>query len=273
MRTLAGRTIVITGGSRGIGEAIAIRAGQDGANVVLMAKTVEPHPSLPGTLLTAAEAVEKAGGTCLPLQVDVRFEDQVRTAVEQAVQRFGRIDILVNNASAIFLARTEDTPVKRWDLMQQVNVRATFLATQACLPHLRRSDNPHVLVMAPPPRLEPAWFGAHLPYTLSKYGMSLCVLGWAEEFRHEGIGVNALWPRWSVGTAAVRNVLGGDDAIRQSRLPAIMADASWAILTREARSCTGNFFLDEDVLREEGVTDFGKYAVEPGQPLLEDLFV
>ena len=273
MRTLAGRTIVITGGSRGIGEAIAIRAGRDGANVVLLAKTVEPQPTLPGTLFTAAEAVEKAGGKALPIAVDVRFEDQVHGAIDQAVKAFGRIDILVNNASAIFLARTEDTPMKRFDLMQQVNVRGTFLTTQACLPHLRASDNPHVLVMSPPPRLEPAWFGAHLPYTLSKFGMSLCVLGWAEEFRREGIAFNGLWPRWSVATAAVRNVLGGDHGVRQSRVPAVMADAAWAILTREARATTGNFFIDEEVLLEEGETDFEKYAVEPGQPLLEDLFV
>ncbi len=273
MRTLKGRTLVITGASRGIGEAIAVRAGRDGANVVLLAKTVDPHPALPGTLATAAEAVEKAGGRALPIAVDVRFEDQVRGAVEQAVAAFGGIDVLVNNASAIFLARTEDTPLKRWDLMHQVNARATFLCTQACLPHLRKSGNPHVLAMSPPPRLEPAWFGAHIAYTLSKYGMSLLVLGWAEEFRHEGIAFNTLWPRWSVATSAVRNVLGGDDAIRQSVRPEMMADAAWAILTREARTTTGRFFIDEDVLREEGETDFARYAVEPGQPLLEDLFV
>jgi citronellol/citronellal dehydrogenase len=273
MRTLKDKTIVITGGSRGIGEAIALRAARDGANVALLAKTLEPHPSLPGTLLTEADAVEKAGGKALPLQVDVRFEDQIRAAIDQTVQVFGGIDILVNNASAIFLARTEDTPVKRWDLMNQVNARATFLMTQACLPHLRHSSNPHVLVMSPPPRLEPAWFGAHLPYTLSKYAMSLCVLGWAEEFRHEGIGVNALWPRWSVATAAVRNVLGGDESLKQSCLPTIMADAAWSIVTRKSRECTGNFFIDDDVLMAEGETDFAKYAVEPGNALLEDLFV
>lgn len=273
MGSLQGRTLVITGGSRGIGLAIAVRAARDGANVALLAKTVDPDPRLPGTLSTAAAEVEAAGGTALAIPCDIRFEDQVRAAIDRVAERFGAIDTLVNNASAIFLAGTEFTPMKKFDLIHQVNVRGTFLCTQACLPHLRRAANPHVLVMAPPPSLDPHWWAQHLPYSLGKYGMSFCVLGMAEEFREDGVAVNALWPQTHIATAAVQNLLGGEESVRHSRKPAIVADAAHAVLSRPARGCTGNFFIDEDVLRQEGVTDFDRYAVEPGVELYRDLFL
>lgn len=271
--TLEGRTLFITGASRGIGKAIALRAARDGANVVVAAKTTEPHPKLPGTIHTAAEEIEKAGGSALAVRTDIRFEDQVEEAISKGAEAFGGIDILVNNASAIFLAGTADTPMKRFDLMQQVNVRAAFLCSKLCLPWLKRSDHPHILSLAPPPRLEPRWFAPHLAYTLSKYGMSLCVLGMAEELREHGIGVNALWPRTTIDTAAVRNLLGGEEMARRSRTPAIVADAAHAILRRDPKECTGNFFTDEEVLREEGVEDLGGYAVDPEADLQDDLFV
>ena len=273
MASLEGRTLFITGGSRGIGKAIALRAAADHACVVIAAKTAEPHPKLPGTIYTAAEEIERAGGRALPLVVDVRREDQIQAAVEAAVRTFGGIDILVNNASAIFLAGVAETPMKRFDLMYQINVRGTFAATQACLPHLKKSPNPHVLVLSPPLKLEPQWFASHLAYTLSKYGMSMCVLGMAEEFRPFGIAVNALWPRTVIDTAAVQNLLGGEDTARRGRKPEIMADAAYAILTRDSRKTTGNFFVDEEVLRSEGVTDFSRYAVTPGADLIQDLFL
>jgi len=273
MTTLKGKTLFITGGSRGIGKAIALRAARDGANVVVASKTTEPHPKLPGTIHTAAREIEQAGGRALPLVMDVRFEQQVQAAVSEAAAVFGGIDILVNNASAIFLASTADTPMKRFDLMHQINVRGTFLTTQACLPHLKRAANPHVLVLSPPPRLEKSWFAQHLAYTLSKFGMSLCVMGMAEEFRTDGIAVNALWPGTIIATAAVHNVLGGENAVRRSRKPDIMADAAHAILTRDSRTCTGNFFVDERVLAEAGVTDLSPYAMEPGQEPIPDLFL
>ena len=273
MADLKGKTLFITGGSRGIGKAIGLRAARDGANVVIAAKTAEPHPKLPGTIYTAAEEIELAGGQALPLILDIRFESQIRVAVEKTVEAFGGIDILVNNASAIFLAGTADTPMKRFDLMHQVNVRGTFAASQVCLPHLKRAENPHILVLSPPPKLEPRWFANHLAYTLSKYGMSMCVLGMAEEFRGDGIGVNALWPRTTIATAAVHNVLGGEGWMRKSRKPEIMADAAHAILVRNSREVTGNFFVDDEVLASAGVEDLDVYAVEPGAELIQDLFL
>lgn len=275
--SLSGKTLFITGASRGIGEAIAVRAARDGANVVIAAKTTEPHPKLPGTIHTAAQKVEDAGGRALALKVDARDEDRVAEAVEETVDRFGGIDIVVNNASAIFLADTANTPMKRYDLMQDVNTRATFCVTQAALPHLRESASagrdPHILVMSPPLNLDPKWFGGHVAYTISKYGMSMCVMGWAEEFADEGIAANALWPRTTIATAAVQNLLGGDDMINASREPAIVADAAHAILTRPSAECTGHFFIDEEVLEEEGVTDFESYAVNPDADLMPDLFL
>ncbi|MCG5053036.1 MAG: NAD(P)-dependent oxidoreductase [Myxococcales bacterium] len=272
-RSLRGKTLFITGASRGIGLAIGLRAAQDGANVVVAAKTTEAHPKLPGTIYTAAAAIEAAGGHALPVILDVRDEAQIASAVKAAVDTFGGIDILVNNASAISLGRTPETPLKRFDLMHTINVRGTYACTQACLPHLARAENPHVLMMSPPLHLEPRHFGPHVAYSLSKFGMSLCVLGFAEEFRARGIGVNALWPRTTIATAAVRNLLGGDEAIKGSRHPAIVADAAHAIFLREGRTCTGNFFIDEDVLREAGVDDFASYAVDPTADLLPDLFL
>ena len=273
MADLKRKTLFITGASRGIGLAIALRAARDGANVIVAAKTTEPHPRLPGTIYTAAEEIEKAGGQALPAAVDIRDEGQIARAVEEGVARFGGIDILVNNASAISLTGTLQTPLKRFDLMHQINTRGTFACSQACLPHLLRAANPHILNLSPPLSMKPKWFGPHLAYTMAKYGMSLCVLGMAEEFREEGVAVNALWPRTIIGTAAVRNLLGGEESIRASRTPEILADAAHVILTRDSRSCTGNFFIDEDVLGSAGVTDLSKYAVAPGADLMVDLFV
>ena len=273
MADLKGKTLFITGASRGIGLAIALRAARDGANVIVAAKTTEPHPKLPGTIFTAAEEIEKAGGRALPIAVDVREEAQVERAVEEGVARFGGIDILVNNASAISLTGTLHTSMKRFDLMHQINTRGTFVCSRACLPQLLKAKNPHILNLSPPLTLKPSWFGPHLAYTMAKYGMSLCVLGMAEEFREEGVAVNALWPRTIIATAAVQNLLGGDESIRASRKPEIVADAAYVILTRESRSCTGNFFIDEDVLRSAGISDFSKYALTPGVELLPDLFV
>jgi citronellol/citronellal dehydrogenase len=272
MATLSGKTLFITGASRGIGKAIGVRAARDGANVVVAAKSSVPNPKLPGTIHTAAEEIEKAGGKALAVACDIRDEDQVKAAVAAAVERFGGIDVVVNNASAIHLAGTAETPMKRFDLMNGVNVRGTFLCTQACLPHLAKAKNPHVLVLSPPLSLRPRWFAPHVAYTIAKYGMSLCVLGWAEEWRERGIGVNALWPRTVIATAAL-NLLGGDETAKHGRTVDIMADAAHAILTRPARECTGNFFIDEDVLRAEGVAEFERYAVKKGEPLMRDLFV
>jgi len=273
MKTLKGKTLFITGASRGIGKAIALRAAEDGANVVIAAKTTEPHPSLPGTIYTAAEEIEAAGGKALPCAVDLRFEEQVNAAVDQAVSTFGGIDILVNNASAIMLTGTLETPIKRYDLMHQVNARGTFLCGQACIPHLEKADNPHILNLSPPLCLEPRWFAPFLAYTMAKYGMSMCVLGWAAELAPKGIAANALWPKTAIDTAAVRNLLGGDTMAKQSRQPSIVADAAHAILTKPSREHTGHFHVDEDVLRTEGVTDFEPYAVEPGADLVTDFFL
>jgi len=272
MTDLRGKTLFITGASRGIGKAIALRAAADGANVVIAAKTTEPHPKLPGTIHSAAQEVEAAGGKALAVQCDIRDEDQVQKAVAQAVQTFGGIDILVNNASAINLTGTLETPIKRFDLMWGVNARGTFLCSQACIPHLEQAANPHILTLSPPPNLDPKWFKNHVAYTISKYGMSLCVLGMAEEFKDRGIAVNALWPRTVVATAALA-MLGGAIPPERCRKPEIMADAAHVILTRDSRSATGNFYIDEDVLRADGVSDFERYAVEPGQRLMTDLFL
>jgi citronellol/citronellal dehydrogenase len=273
MSTLQGKTLFVTGASRGIGKAIALRAARDGANVVIAAKTAEPHPKLPGTIHTAAKEIERAGGRALACLVDVRFEDQIRAAVVQAVATFGGIDVLVNNASAISLTGTLDTTMKRFDLMHQVNTRGTFASSQACIPHLMKAANPHILNIAPPLDLREKWFAPHVAYTIAKFGMSLCVLGMAVELRDAGIAVNALWPRTVIGTAAVENLLGGEAAVRGSRTPEIMADAAHAILTRPSRECTGNYFLDEDLLRGAGVTDFAKYQTVAGAELIPDFFV
>jgi len=273
MTDLKGKTLFITGASRGIGKAIALRAAKDGASIVIAAKTTKPHPKLPGTIYTAAEEMEKAGGKALPCIVDIRFEDQVEAAVDKTIARFGRIDILVNNASAIHLTDTVSTPMKRYDLMHQINTRGTFLCSQKCIPYLEKADNPHILNLSPPLNMEAKWFAPHVAYTMAKFGMSMCVLGMAEELKSKGIAVNALWPRTTIATAAVRNLLGGEDMIRASRKPEIMADAAHAILTQPSRECTGNFFVDDAVLRAEGITDFSGYAVEPNVELMSDFFL
>ena len=273
MANLKGKTLFITGASRGIGKAIALRAARDGANLIIAAKTAEPNPKLYGTIHTAAKEMEAAGGKTLACVVDVRFEDQIQQAVERAFATFGGIDILVNNASAISLTGTLATPLKRFDLMHQVNARGTFACSQACLPHLLKSPNPHILNISPPLNLQARWFAPHAAYTMAKYGMSLCVLGLAEEFREPGVAVNALWPRTIIATAAVMNLLGGESAMQHSRKPEIMADAAHAIFTRPSRECTGNFFIDEEVLTSEGITNFDSYAVAPGSSLIPDLFL
>jgi len=271
MQTLAGKTLFITGASRGIGLAIALRAARDGANVAIAAKSGVPNPKPPGTIHTAAAEVEAAGGKALALKTDIRDEEQVYAAAARAAEHFGGIDIVVNNASAIWLAGTEDTPVKRYDLMHQVNTRGTFLVTRACLPYLKKSANPHVLMLSPPPNLDPKWFAPHTAYTIAKYGMSLCVLGMSAEFAPLGIAVNALWPRTVIATAAIAMIDGVKP--EHCRRPGIVADAAHAILTRPARDYSGHFAIDYEVLREAGVVDFDRYAVQPGAPLLPDLFL
>jgi len=272
MRTLKNKTVFITGGTRGIGKAIALRAARDGANIIIAAKSDKPLPNLPGTIYSVAEEVEQAGGQALPLKLDVRDEAAIDAAVKQAVERFGGLDILVNNASAITLQNTLELPMKRFDLMHAVNVRGTYACSKACLPFLLKADNPHILNLSPPLNLEPAWFKDHLGYTMSKYGMSMCVLGMAAEFRKHGVAVNALWPRTVIHTAAI-NMLGNLVKPDNCRLPEIMADAAHAILCQVSKNTTGHFFLDEDVLRSTGVRDFDKYAVNPKQPLMKDLFL
>jgi citronellol/citronellal dehydrogenase len=272
--TLGGKTILMSGGSRGIGLAIALRAARDGANVALIAKTAEPHPRLEGTIFTAAEEIEKAGGQALPIVGDVRDDATVLAAAEQTVARFGGIDICVNNASAIDLSSTESISMKRYHLMQDINTRGTFLLSKACIPHLKRAANPHILTMSPPLSLDSKWFSPFLGYALSKFGMSLCTLGLAEDLRDDGVAVNSLWPRTIIATAAVRNLLGGDEAMRRSRRPEIVADAAYAILIRPSRQTTGNFFLVEDVLAAEGVTDLSAYGFAgPEAGLQTDIFV
>lgn len=269
--SLAGCTLFITGASRGIGKAIGVRAARDGANVVVAAKSDRPHPKLPGTIHTAAAEMEAAGGRALAVACDIRDESQVRDAMQRAVAAFGGVDVLVNNASAIALTGTAATPMRRYDLMQQVNARGTFLCSQVALPHLQRSRNAHVLNIAPPLDLDPRWFAPHVAYTIAKYGMSMCALGMAQEFAPLGVAVNCLWPRTVIATAALALLPGVDPG--RCRTPDVMADAAHAILVRDARQCSGNFFIDDDVLRAEGVTDFARYATDPTKPLAPDLFL
>ncbi len=271
---LGGKTLFITGASRGIGKAIALRAARDGANLVVAAKTAEPHPRLPGTIYTAAQEIEAAGGHALAVPTDIRFDDQVEVAVAKAVERFGGIDILVNNASAIHLAGTSEMPMKRYDLMFDINARGSYLCTQRCLPHLRKAANPHVLNLSPPLRFEAAWFAAQGAYALSKYAMSVWVFGMAEEFRDAGIAVNALWPRTTIDTEAIRLIMGEEARLR-CRKPEVLADAAHVILTKDSRSFTGRFCIDEEILREAGVTDFSPYRHEgvKEEDLVPDLFV
>jgi citronellol/citronellal dehydrogenase len=271
--SLRNRTLFITGASRGIGLAIALRAARDGANVVVAAKTAEPHPKLPGTIHTAARAIEEAGGRALPVVVDVREESEVAAAVEKTVATFGGIDILVNNASAISLTGTLQTPVRIYDRMMTVNARGTFVCSQACLPHLKRAENPHILNLSPPLNMDPRWFAPHVAYTMAKYGMSLCVLGMSREFAADGIAVNALWPRTAIATAAIEFAVGNEAMLRFCRKPEIVADAAHEILSGRSRERTGEFLIDDEVLAASGVTDFDQYQVEPGAPLVLDFFL
>ena len=274
MRTFENKTVLITGGSRGIGKAIAIRLAREGANIAIAGKTAEPNPKLEGTIHTAAEEIARAGtGKVLPIQGDIRFDESIRDIVGRTVETFGGIDILVNNASAINLAATEQVEPKRYDLIQNINVRGTFFMSQACIPYLKQAHNPHILNLSPPLNLDARWFGPHLAYTLSKYGMSMIVIGLAEELRQYRIAANALWPRTTIATAAVQNLLGGDFLMQRSRTPEIVADAAFYILQRPSFETTGNFFIDEDVLQQEGVADFSKYAINPDQKLMNDLFL
>jgi citronellol/citronellal dehydrogenase len=271
--SLRNRTLFITGASRGIGLAIALRAARDGANVIVAAKTVEPHPKLPGTIHTAARAIEEAGGRALPVVVDVREEAEVAAAVEKAVTTFGGIDILVNNASAISLTGTLATPMRIYDRMMTVNTRGTFLCSQACLPHLKRAENPHVLNLSPPLNMDARWFAPHVAYTMAKYGMSMCVLGMAREFAPDGIAVNALWPRTAIATAAIEFAVGNEAMLKFCRKPEIVADAAYVVLSGRSRDRTGQFLIDDEVLAAAGVTDFDGYQVEPGAPLALDFFL
>ena len=272
MTNFKDKTVIISGGSRGVGLEIAKALGKDGANIAILAKTTEPHPTLPGTIYTAAEEIEAVGGKALPIVCDIRFEDQVQNAVDQAANEFGGIDICINNASAIHLTDTENTPMKRYDLMHNINVRGTFMFSQKCIPYLKNGNNPHILTLSPPIDIARKWFGITLAYTTAKYGMSLVAHGLAEELGKYGIASNCLWPRTSLDTAAVRNVIGAE-LINGSRKPSIYADAAYAVLKRDSKECTGNFFLDQDVLEEEGVTDFDQYAIDPEATLVSDFFV
>ena len=271
--SLQGKTIFMSGGSRGIGLAIALRAAKDGANIAIAAKTAEPHPKLPGTIYTAAKEIEAAGGQALPIICDIRNDDMVASAIDKTVERFGGIDICINNASAIALIDTEHVEMKRYDLMNQVNARGTFLLSKLCLPHLKKSDNAHILNLAPPLDLSPKWFARHTAYTMAKYGMSMCTLGMAEEFKPHGIAVNSLWPLTSIDTAAVRNVLGGASMAKMSRTPEILSDTAHHILCRPSSEITGQFIIDEVYLREHGVTDFSHYAPGYDGPLMADFFI
>ncbi|HVU55743.1 MAG TPA: NAD(P)-dependent oxidoreductase [Puia sp.] len=274
MTSFSNKTVLITGGTRGIGKAIGIRLAKEGANIAIAGKTAEPNPKLEGTIFTAAEEIRAAGGgKVLPIQADIRFDDSIRHIVRETVNNFGGIDILVNNASAINIATTEQTEPKRWDLMQQINVRGAFMMSQACIPYLKEAHNPHILNMSPPLNLDPRWFGPHLAYTISKYGMSMVIIGLAEELKQYRIAANALWPKTIIATAAVQNLLGGDFLIQRSRTPEIVADAAFYILQKPSFESTGNFFIDEDVLLSEGITDFSKYAINPDNKLMNDLFL
>ncbi|XP_046908820.2 hydroxysteroid dehydrogenase like 2 isoform X2 [Dermatophagoides farinae] len=270
----AAKTVFVTGGSRGIGKAIALKMAKDGCNVIIAAKTTDPHPKLEGTIFTAAKEIENNGGNCLPVQCDLRDEENVIRAINQAVDKFGKIDVLVNNASAISLTGTEETTMKKYDLMNQINARGTFMASKYCIPHLKQSSNPHILNLSPPLEMKSRWFAPHVAYSMAKFGMSLCVLGMAEEFKDSGIAVNALWPRTAIWTAAMGMLSGGQQEIaKMCRKIDIMADAAYAITSRDSKSCSGNFFIDEEVLRDEGITDFDPYAIEPGTQLMGDFFI
>lgn len=271
--SLQGKTLFITGASRGIGLAIALKAARDGANIAVAAKTAEPHPKLPGTIYSAAAEIEEAGGRALPLVVDVRDEEAVKRAIDQTVERFGGLDIVVNNASAISLTATPQTDMKRYDLMQGVNTRGTYMVSKYAIPHLAKAENPHVLMLSPPLDMQEKWFAPHLAYTMAKFGMSLCVLGLSGELRPKGIAVNALWPRTTIATAAIRNILGGDALMQASRSPEILADAAYAIFRKPAREFTGRFLIDDTFLAGEGVTDFERYRIDPTVPLAPDFFV
>ncbi len=273
MSNLKNKTLFVSGASRGIGLAIAKRAARDGANIILAAKTAEPHPKLPGTIYTAAEEIVEEGGEALPVICDIRDEENVREAVNLGLDKFGGIDICINNASAIQLTGTLLTDMKRFDLMHQINTRGTYLVSKVCLPHLQKSDNPHILNLSPPLDMDPKWFGPHVAYTIAKFGMSMCVLGMAEEFKDEGIAVNALWPRTAIATAAIKNALGGDAIMNISRSPEIMGDAAHVILTKNSREFTGNFCIDDNLLAENGVEDFSQYAEVPFEQLAPDFFV
>lgn len=267
------RTAIITGATRGIGKAIALRLAKEGANIVIAAKSVEENAKLGGTIFSAAAEIEAAGGKALAIQCDIRFEDQIQNVIDKTIERFGGIDILVNNASAISLTKTEQTEAKRFDLMHSINVRGTFLVTKACIPHLKKSENAHILTLSPPINLDPKWFDKHVAYTITKYNMSMMTIGWAKEFAKEKIAVNSLWPRTTIDTAAVRNLLGGEMLANMSRTTDIIADAAYYILRQPASECTGNLFVDEDVLAKEGITELEKYSVVPGAKLYNDLFV
>ncbi|HEV7325995.1 MAG TPA: NAD(P)-dependent oxidoreductase [Bosea sp. (in: a-proteobacteria)] len=271
--SLKGKTLFITGGSRGIGLAIAIKAARDGANVTIAAKTAEPHPKLEGTIYTAAAEIEAAGGKCLPLMVDVRDEQSVAEAIAKTAETFGGIDIVVNNASAISLTNTQMTDMKRYDLMHQINTRGTFMVSKYAIPHLEKAENPHILMLSPPLDMKMRWFAPHLAYTMAKYGMSMCVLGLAGELAPKGIAVNALWPRTTVATAAVKNLLGGDKMVQASRTPEMLADAAYMVFNKPSRSFSGNFLIDDNFMAGEGVTDFTPYRVDPSVPLMPDFFV
>ncbi len=273
MSNLKNKTLFVSGASRGIGLAIAKRAARDGANIILAAKTSEPHPKLPGTIYTAADEIVEEGGQALPVICDIRDEENVRKAVNQGLDKFGGIDICINNASAIQLTGTLLTDMKRFDLMHQINTRGTYLVSKVCLPHLLKSDNPHILNLSPPLDMDPKWFGPHVAYTMAKFGMSMCVLGMAEEFKEEGVAVNALWPRTAIATAAIKNALGGDAIMNISRSPEIMGDAAYMILTKNSKEFTGNFCIDDNLLAENGVKDFSQYAEVPFNELAPDFFV
>jgi citronellol/citronellal dehydrogenase len=271
--SLAGKTLFITGASRGIGLAIGLRAARDGANIAIVAKTTEPHPKLEGTIFSAAEAIEEAGGKALPLAVDIRDETAVKDAIVRTAEKFGGIDIVVNNASAVSITRTPETEMKRYDLMQQINTRGAYMVTKYALPYLEKAANPHVLMLSPPLDMRERWFAPHVAYSIAKYGMSLCVLGFAGEFRSRGIAVNALWPRTTIATAAIKNLLGGDAIMRASRTPEILADAAYLIFQKSSREFSGNFLIDDTFLVSEGITDLDRYRVDPGVALQPDFFV
>lgn len=271
--SLINKTVLITGASRGIGKAIALRLAAEGANIIIAAKSVEENSKLGGTIFSTAQEVEKAGGLALPVQCDIRFEDQIQQVVDKAVDKFGGIDIVVNNASAIGLTSTEQTEPKRFDLMHDINVRGTFFVTKACIPHLKRSSNAHILTLSPPVSMNPKWLKGHIAYTLTKYNMSMMALGWAAELKQYNIASNALWPKTTIDTAAVRNLLGGEALAKMSRIPEVLADAAFYIFSKPASQCTGNCFIDEDVFAAEGIRDLSKYSVVPGAQLYKDLFV